>query len=73
LLIISLVLLIGKNKKMKEGFLKRGAYMTIMIIFLILSLFTNDVFISNIYAAISIVLGLFACNSPKQETNIEYE
>lgn len=58
---------------MKQELLKRGIYMTIMVVFLTLSLFTVDVLISHIYAAISIVIGAFACHLPKQETNIEYE
>jgi hypothetical protein len=58
---------------MKRELLKRGIYMTIMVILLILSLFTVDILISHTYAAISIVLGAFACYLPKNENNTEYE
>lgn len=58
---------------MKQEILKRSIYMATMAIFLTLSLFTADVLVSHIYAAISIIIGAFACHLPKQETNIEYE
>ncbi len=58
---------------MRQALLKRGVYMTIMVMFLILSLFTIDVFKSHIYAAISIITGAFACHLPKNQNKIEYE
>ncbi len=58
---------------MKQELLKRSIYMNIMLVFLVLSLFTKDILISHIYAAISIIIGAFACYIPKNENNIEYE
>lgn len=58
---------------MKQEILNRGIYTTIMLVFLQLSLFTTDVFISHIFAAVSIVVGAFACRLPHNQTKIKYE
>lgn len=58
---------------MKQELLKRGVYLTIMVVFLIMSLFTVDVFTSHTYAVISIVVGAVACHLPTHKNKMKYE
>jgi hypothetical protein len=58
---------------MKQELIKRSIYMNIMLAFLVLSLFTEDVLISHMYAAISIIIGALTCYNSKNENNFEYE
>jgi hypothetical protein len=58
---------------MKHDLLKRCFYMTAMIILLIMSLFTEDIFTSHIYAITSVLIGAIACLFTTNKNNIEYE
>jgi hypothetical protein len=58
---------------MKHDLLKRCFYMTAMLILLVMSLFTKDIFTSHIYAVISLLIGAIACLFTTNKNNIKYE
>ncbi len=58
---------------MKQNNFKRILYMIIMLILLIMSLITTDVFISHLYAFISIIIGALASHQPSDQNKISYE
>ncbi len=57
--------------KLKQNVLKTGMYMMMMILFLIISLFTNDVFISHLYASVSIIIGALATHNVSTQKKYE--
>jgi hypothetical protein len=59
--------------KMKQNVLKTGLYMIMILLFLIISLFTIDVFISHLYASVSIIIGAFASHNLSNQNKTNYE
>jgi hypothetical protein len=59
--------------KLKQKILKTGMYMMMMILFLIISLFTDDVFISHLYACVSIIIGALATHNLSNQNKRNYE